>query len=304
MAFCVTLCATAALGQSSCPADSSAQPASPPIHSGTVGYQANSYYTAGGSTAFAVDPSAGDAGVVTLRAGTAVCLEPGFSATPSGTGTFIALTGTALSVGTSSLPNATQGTAYSTTLTPLGGTGAFHWSFTGSLPPGLTLPSTGIISGTPTTGAVGAYPISVYVSDSYAITSTGMPLTITINPVPQTITFNALSNVALGSETVSLLASASSGLPVSFASTTPTVCTVAGSTVTPVTVGGCSITASQAGNASYAAATNVVQGFTVTKASQAITFGTLPNVTYGVAPFSISATASSGLAVRFLDQRL
>ncbi len=120
-----------------------------------------------------------------------------------------------------------------------------------------------------------------------------------MNPVSQTITFNALGNVAFGSGNVTLLASASSGLPVSFASTTTGVCTVAGNLVTLAGAGTCSITASQAGNASYAAASNVVQAFTVAKAIQAITFGTPGDVTYGVAPFGISATASSGLPVSF-----
>jgi hypothetical protein len=64
-------------------------------------------------------------------------------------------------------------------------------------------------------------------------------------------------------------------------------------------VGSCSITASQAGNASHGAATPVAQSFTVNSASQTITFGALSNVTYGVSPFTVGATASSGLAVSF-----
>ena len=79
----------------------------------------------------------------------------------------------------------------------------------------------------------------------------------------QTITFGALSNITLGAASFTIGAIASSGLPVTFASYTPSVCTVSGSTVTVVAVGTCSITASQAGNASYAAATPVTQSFTV-----------------------------------------
>jgi hypothetical protein len=81
--------------------------------------------------------------------------------------------------------------------------------------------------------------------------------------VPETITFGSLSNVILGAAPFTVSATASSGLAVSFASTTLTVCTVSGSTVTIVAAGTCSITASQAGNAIYAAAASVTQSFTV-----------------------------------------
>jgi hypothetical protein len=69
--------------------------------------------------------------------------------------------------------------------------------------------------------------------------------------------------------------------------------------VTLVTTGTCSIQASQAGNADYLAATSVNQSFQVTQGSQTITFGTLPNKRYGNPAFTVSATASSGLAVSF-----
>jgi hypothetical protein len=43
----------------------------------------------------------------------------------------------------------------------------------------------------------------------------------------------------------------------------PSVCTASGNTVTLLTTGTCSVQASQAGNSTYAAATPVIQGFTV-----------------------------------------
>jgi hypothetical protein len=70
-----------------------------------------------------------------------------------------------------------------------------------------------------------------------------------------------LSNVTYGVSPFTHRATASSGLAVSFASTTTPVCTVAGNTVTIVAGGACSITASQAGNANYGAATPVAQRF-------------------------------------------
>ncbi len=58
-----------------------------------------------------------------------------------------------LTVETTSLPGGTVGTAYSQTLTAVGGTSPYIWSISvGSLPAGLSLnASTGLISGTPTT---------------------------------------------------------------------------------------------------------------------------------------------------------
>src|SRR5204863_5407469 len=52
------------------------------------------------------------------------------------------------------------------------------------------------------------------------------------------------------------------------------------------------LTASAGGLASAASA-----GFNVAKADQTITFGSLADKTYGDAPFSVSATSSSGLPV-------
>ena len=115
----------------------------------------------------------------------------------------------------------------------------------------------------------------------------------------QTITFGALANRVFGTAPFTVSATASSGLPVSFASTTLTVCTVAGNTVTLVAVGACTIQATQAGNSNYAAATAVNQSFQVTQASQTITFGVLTNRTFGTASFAVSATTSSGLPVSF-----
>ncbi|MGA2119014.1 MAG: protease pro-enzyme activation domain-containing protein, partial [Bryobacteraceae bacterium] len=115
----------------------------------------------------------------------------------------------------------------------------------------------------------------------------------------QTISFGALSSRAFGTASFTVGAAASSGLPVSFASETTPVCTVSGSTVTLAAVGICTIQATQSGNGTYAAATPVTQSFQVTQASQTISFGALSKKTVGAAPFTVGATASSGLAVSF-----
>jgi hypothetical protein len=93
----------------------------------------------------------------------------------------------------------------------------------------------------------------------------------------QTISFNPIGAQKVGA-TLALSATASSGLAVSFASSSPAVCTVSGSTATFVAPGTCGIVASQPGNSIYSPATSVTQSFTVSAAA-----GT----------FTLSASASS-----------
>ena len=153
--------------------------------------------------------------------------------------------------------------------------------------------------------AVGALTSAAVFTDN-ALNASSSSQSITLQgtglPQSQTITFGALSNLMLGSAPFTLTATASSSLPVSFASTTTSVCTVSGTTATLVAAGTCTIQASQAGNATYAAATPVSQSFQVTQPtqmSQTITFGALSNMALGSAPLTLTATASSGLTVTF-----
>lgn len=78
----------------------------------------------------------------------------------------------------------------------------------------------------------------------------------------QSISFDPVADAPAGTAVV-LVASASSGLPVSFAALTPDVCSVTGTTATLVAPGVCTVEATQAGDAQYAAAEPVVQGFNV-----------------------------------------
>jgi sugar lactone lactonase YvrE len=133
-----------------------------------------------------------------------------------------------------------------------------------------------------------------------AATAVNQPFQVT--QTSQTISFDALANRVLGTAPFTATATASSGLPVSFLSTTLTVCTVAGNTVTLAGVGTCTIRATQGGNTTYPPATPVNQGFQVTQASQTITFGVLASQPCGIAPFTVTATASSGLTVSFGSQ--
>src|SRR5438270_13179092 len=124
-----------------------------------------------------------------------------------------------------------------------------------------------------------------------------VPQSFSISKSSQTITFGALANKNFGDPDFSVSATASSALAVTFAATGN--CTVTGSTVHLTGAGSCTITASQAGDGNFNPATDVPQSFTIAKGSQTITFGALANKNFGDPDFSVSATASSALAVTF-----
>jgi hypothetical protein len=92
---------------------------------------------------------------------------------------------------------------------------------------------------------------------------------ITLSPAAQSISFPAQTTgsraYALGGTfDIDPVAAASSGLPVTYSSKTPSTCTVAGITVTMVAAGTCTIAANQGGNASFTVATEVTRSVTIT----------------------------------------
>lgn len=71
----------------------------------------------------------------------------------------------ALTITTSSLTTGKVGVAYFQQMTADGGTGPYTWSITsGTLPPGLTLSSSGVLSGTPS--APGQYSFVITATDA------------------------------------------------------------------------------------------------------------------------------------------
>ncbi len=86
-----------------------------------------------------------------------------------------------LIVTTTSLPQGMAGQPYPTTqLMAANGEPPYSWAIiSGSLPPGLTLSDTGVISGTPSPAAAGVYAFSVQVTDSLMNTAS-KPLGISI----------------------------------------------------------------------------------------------------------------------------
>lgn len=126
--------------------------------------------------------------------------------------------------------------------------------------------------------------------------------TLTVDKADQTITFDPLADVLDTDPDFNLTATSTSGLTITYNSSNPAVATISGNTVSIIGVGTTTITASQAGDDNYNAATPVDQTLTVNNSSlqnQTITFNALSDVTYGDAPFNLTATASSGLTVTY-----
>lgn len=192
-------------------------------------------------------------------------------------------------------PNGTISLPYSYQVIASGSPAPIFSATSSSLPSGLSInANSGIISGTPTTAATYAGTLTASNGVSPEATQS-FAITIALNA--QTITFDSLPGRTFGDAPFNVSAAASSGLPVAFASTTTAVCTVSGSTVTIVKPGSCTIQANQAGDATYGAAAPVNRSFTIAKQPQTISFGPLYSQYLGAAPFAVSATASSGLAV-------
>jgi hypothetical protein len=87
----------------------------------------------------------------------------------------------ALTVPTPKLPVATVGVAYSQQVTATGGSGIYTFAVTaGTLPVGLTLSTTGLLSGTiPATSPAGTYSFAITVNDSLG-TATSCPVTLVV----------------------------------------------------------------------------------------------------------------------------
>jgi hypothetical protein len=101
-----------------------------------------------------------------------------------------------LAITTTTLPAGTVGVAYSATLAYTGGTAPV--TFSGTLPAGLTLSPTGVISGTPTSFGTFNFTVSLKDSASSPMTVTQV-YTLTINPKPPAVTTTSLPNATSGS---------------------------------------------------------------------------------------------------------
>jgi hypothetical protein len=179
------------------------------ITSGNAVYSSPGYVSAGSLSVNVVGNSVvGNAGV-TIQAGTAICLGPGFkaAATSSGGGFTALISSTppagAFAVTTTSLAGANQGASYQQTLNASGGIPSYTWSQAGgSLPPGLSLNSAGVIAGTAATG--GTYAFIAEAQDAAGATAT-RTLSITVASVsPPSLSINGGSGTGQTLATVTV----------------------------------------------------------------------------------------------------
>jgi len=98
--------------------------------------------------------------------------------------------------------------------------------------------------------------------DNGAVSGNPGVAVVTVDKGQQVIDFPSVPD-QLKNQTFTLHATVNSGLPISYASLTPSVCTVSGDQVTTLAEGVCTIRASRAGNVSYLAAADVERSFQV-----------------------------------------
>lgn len=210
-----------------------------------------------------------------------------------------------LVVSTANLPQGTVGTAYGQQLNATGGTAPYSWLVAaGTLPYGLTLSTSGLLSGTPTTS--GSFDFTVQVDDGSATPQVAQAtFLVTVNPNPSqavSITTGSLATGIVDHAYQDQLQAAGGVAPYSWsviAGALPGGLTLSASgsiTGTPTAAGAFSFTV-EAADASSPTQTATRQ-FTITvAASQGQTFSiatqTLPNGVVGTA-YTATLTASGG----------
>jgi hypothetical protein len=116
----------------------------------------------------------------------------------------------------------------------------------------------------------------------------------------QTITFAELADKTFGDADFTVVATASSRLPVSL--TASGKCTISDASIHLSGTGDCTITAHQGGNTSYRPAADVSRTFSIAKGSARLEFDNL-NWTYSGSPFAVTVTTSpaglSGVAITY-----
>ncbi len=204
---------------------------------------------------------------------------------------------TPLTIGPATLPSVLANHAYSATVTASGGYGTVTLQTSGTLPPGMNSQISGTtvaLSGTPTTA--GAYTFTVYASDTLNEQATQ---TYTITVLPQTITFALTEAVHVTdalTEIPELLLNIAEGVHVTDAITKILSLSLNVTEGVHVTDGISKIAGLTLNITETVAVTDALQNIPG-KLSQTITPSFIGNRAYGDAPFSVSATSSSGLPV-------
>lgn len=190
------------------------------VPAGNVGSAYNSTFTASGGTGpytFTISAGSLPAGVSLNPAGT-------LSGTPTQSGSFnfvvrttdnfgftgvqpytLSVNAPSIDITPPTLGAATLGTAYSSTLSASGGIGPYSFTITaGALPAGMTLSSSGTLSGTPT--AVGTFNLTVTATDNLNFTG-ARAYSLTVNqaaPVAGNVSLSVQANSAANPVTLAL----------------------------------------------------------------------------------------------------
>ena len=197
----------------------------------------------------------------------------------------------------------------SLTATATQGTPPISWSNPAAITYGTALSSTQLnasssLAGTfvysPASGTVlsaGSQTLSVTFNptDTTDYNSGTANVTLTVNPATPAITFT-ISNQTYGVSPFTVSASSNSVGVITY-SVVSGPATISGATVTITGMGTVVLQASQAANGNYTAGTQNAS-FTVSAAAPTITF-TVSNQTYGVSPFTVSATSNSAGAITY-----
>ena len=177
---------------------------------------------------------------------------------------------TTLSITTTSLPSGTVGTSYSALLTATGGTSPYKWTLSGTLPAGLNLSNSGVISGTPTVAAKASLTFKV-TDSSHPTQNKSATLSLTINPVQATVSISPKRAGLTITQSLALTATSSDGADLTWSASgsgcSGTGCgtfspqsTTSGSPVTysaPATAGQYTLTATDANNTSASSSITV-----------------------------------------------
>ncbi len=205
-----------------------------------------------------------------------------------------------LTASSATLPAATVGKSYSAALQASGGTTPYAWSASG-LPAGLTLSSSGSLSGTPTTSGSYSFKASVTDSSSTKQTSTGTySISITTAAAPLIVATTSLPTATSGASYSASLSASGGSAPYTWSATSglPTGLVVNSNgtiTGTPSAAGSFNVGVKVLDSASPSQSASATIPLTIDSASSPLllTTGSLPAATVGKA-YSATVSASGG----------
>ncbi|WP_047304919.1 autotransporter domain-containing protein [Pseudomonas fluorescens] len=210
----------------------------------------------------------------------------------------ITVTPPTLAITPPTLPDGTQGTSYSQSVSASGGTTPYTYAITaGSLPTGLSLnTSSGVISGTPS--GTGTFNLTVTATDANSATGS-RAYSLVINglaPVANAVSATVAANSSANPITLNITGGAAASVAVASAASHGTA-TASGTSITYTPTAGFSGSDSFTYTATNASGTSSPATVTITVSAPSISLspGSLSNGTVGTA-YSASLSASGGAA--------